>query len=610
MVHTKKFLFAGILCAALAGCSKVPEMTLEEIAAAQSDGSAELIAQTRSKPYTAAGYKPGKRGGVWYGSISEDPKTFNYLIGERDGNSAAILDQLTSAFADYDTELKQWVPNTCDFEIEVNQEKKILILHYTIKDNVVWSYADNSNVRKATSDDVIFWYDKIEGDPDFQSSGYSGQFVMMEDGSYQRIMIVKKDDRRFDFIFPRIVADPVLHTTTTFKPSWLYKKVYEEKGKMAVKEIFGVDTPLEKIPSLGKWHITEYTPGQRIVFTRNEKYWQKDSNNQVTTYPDQKICQIVADQNTSYLLFKQNKLETYSPPAENLSDVIANQNNDYSVFNGGGSLGAMLWSFNQNPVNKNEPYYYWFTKKQFRQAMSCLLNRDRIINQTYRGLASPKYDIFPDANPFYNPDITLQYRYDLEKAMNLFASIGFKKNDKGVLCDDKGRPIEFDLTIPSGSSSLTDISSIITDECNSAGIKVNVRQTDFQKVVEMLTRTYDWHSVIIGLGANFFPSQGSNVWPSTGNLHLWYPLQKKPATDWEARIDYLYNEGSFTADYEEAKKLWDEYQTILLEECPVIYLVRGWSFFAIKNRWDFSNFTYDNKNGAMTDRIWARESAW
>ena len=69
-------------------------------------------------------------------------------------------------------------------------------------------------------------------------------------------------------------------------------------------------------------------------------------------------------------------------------------------------------------------------------------------------------------------------------------------------------------------------------------------------------------------------------------------------------IDYLYNEGNYTIDKNEAKKIWDEYQRILLEECPVIYLLRSRSFFAIRNRWNLTNVYFDNKSGAKTEYVW------
>ena len=100
-----------------------------------------------------------------------------------------------------------------------------------------------------------------------------------------------------------------------------------------------------------------------------------------------------------------------------------------------------------------------------------------------------------------------------------------------------------------------------------------------------------------------FPSQGSNVWPSTGNLHMWYPNQATPATYWEARIDFLYNEGSYTIDHNQAKVYWDEFQQIILEQLPLIYLMRQRSFIALRNRWDMTNVYYDNRNGFETQHI-------
>jgi peptide/nickel transport system substrate-binding protein len=240
--------------------------------------------------------------------------------------------------------------------------------------------------------------------------------------------------------------------------------------------------------------------------------------------------------------------------------------------------------------------------------MSCLLNRDRINAQVYRSLAEPKLGIFPEPNPYYNPDITLQYLYDTARAEELLASIGIRRGSGGKMRDWKNRAIEFDLTIPSESSISSDIASIIRDELSKMGIKGNIRIVDFQKQVEQLFSTFDWDSMLMRLtGSNIFPSQGSNVWPSSGNLHLWYPNQEQPATEWEARIDYLYNEGKFTLDPRKAQEIWDEFQITLLEQCPLIHLMRSRSFWALRNRWDFTNVYYDNLNGEETNFVYLRQ---
>ncbi len=600
------YVLSFFALAVLFSCARTEEMTLAEIQALTEQGDRSLLEKSVSKPWDGGSYVAGRLGGTWQDTILSDPKTFNQLIAERDGSSSAIVSLMLDYLVDYDATLRTWTPRLAFFEIETDSRRGTLTVHYTLREGLYWSYYGSDEKIPVTSDDFVFWYNEIAGDPEFSSSGYGQQWCTMENGEEARIECVRIDDRRFDFVFPRIVADPLLATNMSLCPSFLYKKAKAEGGADGVKNLFSVDCDVRTIPSCGKWYLTEYTTAQRLVFRRNPNYWEKDGNGTSVPYYETMIFQIVGDMNTDYLLFRQGKTETFSPRPEEVSDVVENQKDDYTVFNAEGSMGAQLWSFNQNPKNASSPFYGWFCTKQFRQAMSCLLNRDRIINQTYRGLAEPKYDFFPPANPYYDETITLQYRYSPERAQSLLESAGFYRDSTGIMRDSAGTAVEFDITVPSTNSVSNDIAMIIMDECARVGIKVNIRQTDFQKVIEMLTATYDWQSVIIGLGANLFPSQGSNVWPSGGNLHLWHPLQKKPASEWESRVDFLYNEGCYTNDFEVAKKIWDEYQRILLEQCPIIYLVRARSFFAIRNKWDLQNVYYDNKNGSMLEHVFLR----
>ncbi len=602
--NCRRFAAVGwaLLCVS---CVKTPELTLEEIAAL-SGGDAALIEKSVSKPWAGGEYKTGAVGGVWNDTMLSDPKTFNQLVAERDGTSAALIDNTLDGLVDYDPTFRTWKARLAFFEIFTNRAADMLTVRYTVRDDAVWSFADSEETVPVTADDFIFWYNEIAGDERFASSGYQQQFVTMSDGSERHIDCVKIDDKTFEFRFPRIVAEPLLSTNMRPCPSFLFRPAKESGGVEGVKNLFGADCNPKSIPSCGMWHIAEYAPAQRVTLERNRHYWEKDNAGISIPYRQRMALQIVGDQNTDFLLFKQGKIESYGPRPEEVRAVVENQKDDYTVFHAAGSLGAMFWSFNQNPKNAASRFYRYFTVKQFRQAMSCLLNRQRIIEQVYRGLAEPKYDFFASANPYYDKNIVTGYRFSPERALMLLESAGFSRSADGVLHDEAGFPVEFDLTVPSANTIANDIAQIIADECSKVGITVSVRQLDFQKIIEMLTATYDWQSVIIALGVNLFPSQGSNVWPSGGNLHLWYPLQKEPATAWEARIDYLYNEGCYTNEFDAAKKIWDEYQRILLDECPVIYLVRPQSFIAVRNKWDLSNFYYDNKNGALSDRLFLR----
>jgi peptide/nickel transport system substrate-binding protein len=599
------------LLMALSSCSRSEELPPEAIDALTTEGIEQILAKTVTKPWRGEEFVPGRVGGTWYDVMHEDPKSFNVLMGEQDSATAAVVRSMLDYLVDWDPVRREWKPHCASFEIKTDEAAGRLDLIYTLRDDLYWSYYNSEVKVPVTSDDVIFWYNEIEGEPAFRSSGYNGQFLTLEDGTKAHVDIEKIDDKRFVFHFPRIVAEPLLDTNRTIAPRLGYEEAKRERGVQGVLDLFSVDGDPQKIPSMGMWFLTEYTPGQRLVYKRNQDYWDKDAFGLSIPYIEEEIVRIIPDENTQFLLFKEGQIESYLARPEDLEELLNKPGvlpqADYTVFNAEGSLSASFWTFNQNPKHRDSPHYGWFTRKEFRQAMSCLLNRDRIASQVYRGLAEPKLNFFPEPNPYYNGEIALEYLYDPGRALELLESIGMKRDSAGTLRDDRQRPVTFDLTIRSESTISADIASIIMTELSQAGITVNIRVVDFQKMVEQLFTTFDWQSMVMGLsGSTIFPTQGSNVWPSDGNLHLWYPLQESPATEWEARIDYLYNEGAYTLDRDKARTLWNEYQEIILEQCPVIYLLRPRSFYALRNRWDLSNVYYDNLQGLQTTHIFLK----
>jgi peptide/nickel transport system substrate-binding protein len=597
----------GIILAAvlvILSCSKSEEISLEEAWLLNVEGLQEVLAKTVSRPWRGEEFVPGKLGGAWNSRVAEEPKTFNLILAQRDSASSSILGAMQDYFLDYNVVTRQWEPRCVETEIRVDEAAGRLSIYCTLRDDLYWCYYNSTRRIKVTSDDIVFWYNVLEADESLQMSGYNSQFVTMEDGSEAHIDLEKIDDRRFVYHYPRIVAEPLLSINRTIAPSVNYREAYEQGGAEAVQDIFNVTTDPKTIPSMGEWFLVEYTPGQRLVYERNPSYWKKDTNGLSIPYYERELVRIIPDTNTSKLVFLQGELETYALRPEDMDEIIGRAGPDFTVFNAEGTFSSPFWTFNQNHQNKDEVWYEWFIQKEFRQAMSCLVNRDRIAAQVYRGLADPKVDIYPEPNPFYNKDITLDYLYNPRRAVSLLESIGIKRDSRGVMRDSKGQAIEFDLAFQTDATVYTDTASILQDELGKVGIKLNIRVIEFQKIIEMLTRSYEWSSVFMRLsGSQFFPSQGSNVWPTTGNLHFWYPLQKSPATDWEARVDHIYNEGSYTIDAVKAKTYWDELQQILLEQCPLIYLMRQRSFSALSNRWDFSNVYYDNRNGFESTHI-------
>jgi peptide/nickel transport system substrate-binding protein len=79
---------------------------------------------------------------------------------------------------------------------------------------------------------------------------------------------------------------------------------------------------------------------------------------------------------------------------------------------------------------------------------------------------------------------------------------------------------------------------------------------------------------LMGLTGGIEPNDGSNVYRSSGNLHMWNPSQPRPATAWEAEIDKLMDEGASEMDTPKRAPYYWRIQQILHDQLAFIQTVR------------------------------------
>ena len=116
------------------------------------------------------------------------------------------------------------------------------------------------------------------------------------------------------------------------------------------------------------------------------------------------------------------------------------------------------------------------------------------------------------------------------------------------------------------------------------GIKVNFQPLDFNTLVEKLLHTHDFDAVIIGLTGSIDPNGGRNVWMSSGQLHMWNPSQEKPATEWEAEVDRLFEEAAKCLDFKKRVELYKRAYRIIAYQQPLIYIAAPLVLEAVSNR--------------------------
>jgi peptide/nickel transport system substrate-binding protein len=113
---------------------------------------------------------------------------------------------------------------------------------------------------------------------------------------------------------------------------------------------------------------------------------------------------------------------------------------------------------------------------------------------------------------------------------------------------------------------------------------VTPQPIEFNTLIQKLDYSYDYDCILISLGGDSTdPSDSMNVIKSSGFTHEWFPQQKSPSTDWEARLDYLMDDLNSTLDFGQRKKDFDEVQLILSQQVPMVFTVTPKYYAAIRS---------------------------
>ena len=157
-----------------------------------------------------------------------------------------------------------------------------------------------------------------------------------------------------------------------------------------------------------------------------------------------------------------------------------------------------------------------------------------------------------------------------------------------VLYDKHNNKVEFDLYTNAGNTEREAIGVMVKQDLEDLGMQVNFKPVEFNSLVNKLVNSLDWDLVIMGLtGTPLEPHNGKNVWYSTGSLHLFNQRPDGKATDrfdWEVKLDKIIDDASLKITFNDRKKLYDEYQQIIYDEKPIIYLYSPIRVIAIRKK--------------------------
>ncbi|MBI4279517.1 MAG: ABC transporter substrate-binding protein, partial [Armatimonadetes bacterium] len=357
--------------------------------------------------------KEGRAGGTLVFSSISDPRTFNSIVAQETSSTVPlgfIHDGLVEL--NYDT----------------TELEPALAESWTVsRDGLTWTFKLRRNIQwhdgtPLTADDVIFTFTAIFM-PGVQTSSRDILTVKGKPIQFRKIdtsTVEFKTSEPFGPFLRSAGLTPIL-------PRHKLESALAQ-GAAVFNRTWGVNTPPRELVGTGPFIMQQYTPGQRIIYLRNPRYWKVDKAGARLPYLARLVIQIVPNLDVARLKFEAKETDIYAVrPRDFATFKAAEGRGNYAVFEAGPSSGTEFLTFNQNPRGVRPPKLAWFQNTKFRQAVSYAVDRNAIARQVYGGRAQPHFGPVSPANKFfYNPQVK-QYPHDPRQAERLLAEAGFRK---------------------------------------------------------------------------------------------------------------------------------------------------------------------------------------
>ena len=353
-------------------------------------------------------------------------------------------------------------------------------------------------------------------------------------------------------------------------------------GTMA--DAWGPATPPSEIVGMGPFVLREYTPGQRLVFDRNPRYWRKDARGQQLPYLDRIVLEIVPEQNAELLRLQAGQTDlTHSElRAEDYVPIrkAEAEGKVRLVELGVGTDPDAFWFCMKPEVKARDPRFRFVQRREFRQAISHAVDREEFAQTVFLGEAVPTWGPISRGNESWFSANVPRYPYDPARARELLKSIGLDdRNTNGVVEDEKGTEARFTVLTQRGITYYETGSAVLRDYAKAVGIALDVVALEAPALFQRV-ESCNYDAVYMRtLMTDLDPGLSLDFWLSSGDAHLWNMASKAPATEWERDIDRLMMQQASTIELAQRKTIFNDVQRIFAENLPVLYFAAPRLFY-------------------------------
>ena len=535
-------------------------------------------------------------GGALYLRLDGSPQSFNFY-GSLDHNLHIIAENgLFDGLFEENRVTGELEPALAK-SYEVNDKEVILHLR-----DVKWS-----DGHPFTADDVLFTFEHFVLNKFAEGNSLARYTIAGELVKFEKV-----DDRTVKAILPETYgAFFRVLSHAKILPKHSLEKQIDPNDSGSVNQIWTTDVEMSEIVSTGPFALEAYIMDQKIVLTRNPYSWKVDKNLNPLPYLDKIEYLVIQDAQVASVKFLSNEIDYWlnlSPtefPALKKAEL---DGKNISVFRAEPTKptpSPLHIGFNFNAPNPDLATL--FSMKEFRVAMEYALDRERIIDQVYNGLAVlGGVPVLPANKAFYKPAIeNIRRPYDPEQANTILDELGLEDADgDGWREFSDGKKLEFTITTVTGSQQ-QDAAYIFSENLKDVGIKAALQLIDgslrAQKVLGGDFEVSFW-----AFGNQPDPQLRKAIWqPGNPLYYVHFETMdmeaKVPIPDkmlpWEKEVFDVFEQGQMEMDPAKRKELYGKWQAIYAEEIPFIYVCKGMMLLAANK--DVGNLYQDEQGNIV-----------
>jgi peptide/nickel transport system substrate-binding protein len=213
-----------------------------------------------------------------------------------------------------------------------------------------------------------------------------------------------------------------------------------------------------------------------------------------------------------------------------------------------------------------------------RQALSYAIDRNPIIESVMYGLSGPTYGPFVPASWVYRPDLP-KYEYNQQRAKELLAEAGYVPGRDGILEKD-GKALNLKLLFgPNTSKVREQISAITQQQFREIGVGLSIQGLEWASYLSALqTEPFDWDLSVSGWASTIDPHWMYQIWSEETIPDLNHVAYVNK------RVEQLFAQGAREFETEKRKTVYQEIQTLIVNDAPYIFLTADKSYVGINNR--------------------------